>query len=141
MDHIFVSVEKFQELAAKIHDAVTNSETKYDEIICPLRGGFFLSYYMNKHTKLPIRYLEISSYKGKTQGEFWVGIQPELGDKKYILCDDIYDSGNTIKKIKEMYPDIHMDIACLLSKKPVTGYYVGEFVPEDCWVDFFWEKF
>ncbi len=139
MNNFTVDYGKYLSLSYKILEEVKNSGRKYDAILCPLRGGFFLSYFMGKHLNIPIRYMEISSYKDKVQSEFHIGIIPELPDGKFLLCDDIYDSGKTINKILEIYHEISMDIACLISKKKHDNYFIGEYVESDRWVDFFWE--
>ncbi len=139
MDHLYISTEVFSKLSHKVIEQIKQSGKKYDYILCPLRGGFFLSYVVNNHLDIPIKYLEISSYTETEQGEFIIGIQPDLHHGTYLLCDDIYDSGKTVKKIKDMYSDIDMDVACLLSKQPVDNFYVGEYIDDERWVDFFWE--
>ena len=139
MDHIRVDYNKFIELGYKIVDQIKKSGVKYDEILCPLRGGYMLSYLVSNNLKIPVNFMEISSYNGKEQREFKIGHKPDLAHGKYLLCDDIYDSGKTIKKILEIYQGIDMDVACLISKYPVEKYYVGEFIEDDRWIDFFWE--
>jgi hypoxanthine phosphoribosyltransferase len=139
MDHLYISPDLFSKLSHKVIDQVKESGKQYDFILCPLRGGFFLSYVVNNHLKIPIKYLEISSYNKKNQGEFTIGIQPDLSHGTYLLCDDIYDSGKTIKKIREMYKGIDMDVACILSKQPVDNFYIGQYIDDERWVDFFWE--
>jgi len=64
---------------------------------------------------------------------------PELDKGPFLLCDDIYDSGNTIRKIREIFSGIDFDIAVVLAKKPIDGMMCGEVVEHDRWVDFFWE--
>ncbi|MFW5807995.1 MAG: phosphoribosyltransferase [Spirochaetota bacterium] len=139
MDHLYISPDLFSKLAHRVIKQIKESGKTYDYILCPLRGGFFLSYVVNNHLKIPIKYLEISSYLEKEQHDFMIGIKPDLQHGRYLLCDDIYDSGKTIQKIKEMYSDIDMDVACLLTKQPVDNFYVGEYIDDERWVDFFWE--
>lgn len=141
MSNYIITNEKFTELAYKILDEVKKSGHEYQAVLCPLRGGFFLSYFMSKHLNLPMRYLEISSYTGTEQGEFFIGLKPELDKGRFLLCDDIYDSGNTIRKIFEIYKGIELDVACILSKSPEKheDYIIGEYVEHDRWVDFYWE--
>jgi len=133
-----VTYDQFLELGYKLLHKIKSKKDEYKAILCPLRGGFFVSYFMSEHLKLPIIYLEISSYAGKDQREFKIGIKPDLEGGKFLLCDDIYDSGNTIKKIYSMYPDIEFDTICLISKiKDAEVIYAA--LVEDQWVDFFWE--
>jgi hypoxanthine phosphoribosyltransferase len=138
MGNYIVTYDQFIELNYKLLDKIKPKKDEYKAILCPLRGGFFVSYFMSEHLKLPIIYLEISSYAGKDQREFKIGIKPNLTEGKFLLCDDIYDSGNTIKKIYSMYPNVEFDTICLVSKiKDAEVIYAA--LIEDQWVDFFWE--
>lgn len=141
MMNYLVDIEKFKELSYKLLNEIKNKNTSYQAILCPLRGGFYLSYFMSNHLKLPIQYLEISSYNGQEQGDFCIGIKPDLSKGKFLLCDDIFDSGKTINKILELYEGIEFDVAFLLSKSPTPhiNFFVGEYLESDRWVDFYWE--
>jgi hypoxanthine phosphoribosyltransferase len=134
-----VTYERFIELCYDLLDKVQKSRENYTAILCPLRGGFFLSYFMSVHLNLPMTYIEISSYSGKDQGAFRVGMRPEFIKGRYLLCDDIYDSGNTIKKIHSMYPEVDFDTICLVSKNKDAKVTYAFLVDEGRWVDFFWE--
>ncbi len=138
-EHFYVSPEMVTEYSYILLDKVRKKGNNYKAILCPLRGGFFLSYFMSNHLKLPILYIEISSYTGKLQNEFQIGLKPELAEGMFLLCDDIYDSGNTIKKIHSMYPHVDFDTLCLISKLPVEDVEFAHRVEEDRWVDFYWE--
>ena len=138
MDNYRVTYDQFIELSYKLLDNIESKKDQYKAILCPLRGGFFLSYFMSEHLKLPILYLEISSYTGHKQKNFKIGIKPDLKEGKFLLCDDICDSGNTIKKIYSLYPNVEFDTLCLVSKiKDAEIIYAA--LVEDQWVDFFWE--
>ncbi|MBN1500728.1 MAG: hypothetical protein JW982_11260 [Spirochaetes bacterium] len=141
MGNYLIDTEKFRTLSYKLLDEIKQNGHTYQAVLCPLRGGFYLSYFMSKHLKLPMRYLEISSYTGQKQGEFFIGLKPDLSQGKFLLCDDIFDSGNTIRKILEIYEGIDFDVAFLLSKSPEPhdNYYIGEYIDKNLWVDFYWE--
>lgn len=139
MDHLNVTPELFRELAYRALEIVRSHGEVYRAILCPLRGGFYLSYFMNRHLNLPILYLEISSYRGKIQNDFQIGIKPDLPPGRYLLCDDIYDRGKTVRTIHEMFPHAVFDTICLVSKTVEPGIWYADRVAEDSWVDFFWE--
>lgn len=139
MNNFTVTYDIFLELSYKLLEYVQHNRDEYKAILCPLRGGFFLSYFMSQHLELPISYIEISSYAGKEQRRFQIGIKPELVEGKFLLCDDIYDSGNTIKKIHSMYPQVEFDTICLVSKVKDACVTYAALVEQDHWVDFFWE--
>lgn len=134
-----LTYDKFTELCYNLLDKVQKNREQYRAILCPLRGGFYLSYFMSVHLKLPVLYIEISSYTEKRQGMFRVGIKPDLPAGRYLLCDDIYDSGNTINKIHSMYPEADFETICLVSKTEDAGITYACHVEKDTWVDFFWE--
>jgi hypoxanthine phosphoribosyltransferase len=139
MNNYSVTYDKFIELSYQLLDKIKSNKEDYKAILCPLRGGFFLSYFMSVHLELPISYIEISSYAGKEQRRFQIGIKPDLIEGKFLLCDDIYDSGNTIKEIHSMYPKVDFDTICLVSKVKEAEVIYASLVDKDEWVDFFWE--
>ena len=139
MNNYSVTYDKYIELSYKLLDIIKAKKEDYKAILCPLRGGFFLSYFMSVHLDLPISYIEISSYAGKEQQRFQIGIKPDLIEGKFLLCDDIYDSGNTIKEIHSMYPKVDFDTICLVSKVKEAEVIYASLVEKDHWVDFFWE--
>jgi len=139
MNHYTVTYEKYLELSYQLLEKIKSNKDEYKAILCPLRGGFFLSYFMSVHLELPISYIEISSYAGKEQRRFQIGIKPDLVEGKFLLCDDIYDSGNTIKEIHSMYPNVDFDTICLVSKVKEANVIYASLVEKDRWVDFFWE--
>lgn len=139
MNNYSVTYDKFLELSYQLLEKIKSNKEDYKAILCPLRGGFFLSYFMSVHLELPISYIEISSYAGKEQRRFQIGIKPDLIEGKFLLCDDIYDSGNTIKEIHSMYPNVDFDTICLVSKVKEAEVIYASLVDKDNWVDFFWE--
>ena len=139
MNNYSVTYDKFLELSYELLEKIKSNKSEYKAILCPLRGGFFLSYFMSVHLELPISYIEISSYAGKEQRRFQIGIKPDLIEGKFLLCDDIYDSGNTIKEIHSMYPNVDFDTICLVSKVKEAEVIYGSLVEKEKWVDFFWE--
>jgi hypoxanthine phosphoribosyltransferase len=139
MNNYSVTYDKFLELSYQLLEKIKSNKEDYKAILCPLRGGFFLSYFMSVHLELPISYIEISSYAGKEQRRFQIGIKPDLIEGKFLLCDDIYDSGNTIKEIHSMYPNVDFDTICLVSKVKEAEVIYASLVDKEKWVDFFWE--
>jgi len=139
MSHVNITHDEFVELSYSLLEKVQHNKNEYKAILCPLRGGFFLSYFMSQHLELPISYIEISSYAGKEQRRFQIGIKPEKIEGKFLLCDDIYDSGNTIKKIHSMYPDVDFDTICVVSKIRDADVMYAKLVDPEKWVDFYWE--
>lgn len=139
MINYIVTYEHFVKHCYDLLNRVQKKRDEYRAILCPLRGGFYLSYFMSVHLKLPVFYIEISSYTDKQQGMFRVGSKPDLPEGRYLLCDDIYDSGNTIREIHSMFPQASFDTICLVSKVRDADVMCAFYVEKDRWVDFFWE--
>lgn len=139
MKSILVDLNLFQELSNKLLEEIRQNSRTYSAVLCPLRGGFYLSYFMSKHLSVPMEYIQISSYDKTERKEFSVGIRSDLRENLLLLCDDIYDSGRTIKMIHSLYPHVNFDIACLVTKAKDAPVYSGMYVPADFWVNFFWE--
>jgi hypoxanthine phosphoribosyltransferase len=139
MESVIIDFDQFRELSYKLLEEIRAAGKEYDAVLCPLRGGYYLSYFMSKRLGIPLQYIEISSYEKTEQKEFRVGIRSGLAAARFLLCDDIYDSGRTIRKIHSLYPHITFDAACLVTKAGDAGIYYGRYVEHDVWVNFFWE--
>jgi len=138
MENFFVDYKLFIKLCYKLLDELKESGKRYKAILCPLKGGYYLSYFLSRHLNLPMVYIEITSYKGMERRGFQIGIKPDLSTDIFLLCDDIYDSGKTVKKIHSLYPHVIFDTACLINKKQDAEIYYGRLIGDE-WVDFFWE--
>ncbi len=139
MKHYEVDYEKFLKLSKQLLEIIKNNHIEYQAILCPLKGGFLFSYFISKRLNLPIHFVEISSYHEKQQKNFTMGHIPKLKPGKYLICDDIYDSGKTIHKLLDTYKNIDFDIACLITKQKKAPIYSAQKVGKEIWVDFFWE--
>ncbi len=139
MENLFIDYDRFRELCYVLLDSVKGKRKSCYAVLCPLRGGFYLSDFMSRHLNLPIIYIEITSYNEKKEGDFVLGYRPELESGRILLCDDIYDTGRTIGKIQGMYPHVEFETVCLVSKKKDVSVVYGCLTEKDRWVDFFWE--
>ena len=132
---MFLSFKKYKKLLEK----VSIDPSKYSGVICPLRGGAFVADPISRKYDLPIHYIHLHSYNGKTQKEMVLETSCSLEDNKYyLICDDIYATGGTIKFIEELYPNCFFDVFCLFSTEK-EGLMYGEYVKKGVWVDYWWE--
>ncbi len=139
MESVIIDFDLFRELAYRLLEDIRGNGKTYRSILCPLRGGFYLSYFMSRHLNLPMEYIQISSYDKTEQRDFSIGIRPDIGGDLLLLCDDIYDSGRTIRKIHSLYPGIAFDAVCLVAKDRDAPVLYGRYVEPEVWVNFFWE--
>jgi hypoxanthine phosphoribosyltransferase len=128
-----------------LKNILTKNPYYYAGIVCPLRGGFYFTDFVARRIPLPVHYLYISSYGNeKVQKDFKIHFLPELKPhQRYLICDDILATGNTIKKILELYPHSKFEAIVLYKHKnqdyPIKHYAIRE-VDSSVWVNFFWEK-
>lgn len=139
MNNPFIDITEFTALCYRLLGMVRESGQVYDGILCPLKGGFYLSHFMSRHLELPVHYMEISSYRGRRAGDFSIGQRPGSLSGRFLICDDIYDTGSTIGMIREIFPAARFDAACLVTKDPAAPVLYGRVTDRDEWVDFFWE--
>ena len=101
----------------------------------------YLADYIIRQTKLPLYFLRLESYNEQEQREIRVHSIPYLEEGKYLIIDDIYDTGKTIEWIKNNYIDCEFDSMVLITKQNVENLIFGKRVDQDKWVTFFWEIF
>ncbi|MBN2159843.1 MAG: phosphoribosyltransferase [Spirochaetes bacterium] len=140
MNSVMIDIDRFRELCYRLLEYVRGGGKKYGAVLCPLRGGFYLSHFMSRHLGIPMEYIQISSYDKTERREIAVGIRSDLNGDFFLLCDDIYDSGRTIRTIHSLYPHVRFDTVCLVSKEMDAPVFAGLYVPPDVWVNFFWES-
>lgn len=78
-------------------------------VVVVMNGGVFLSSRLLFDLSVPvdIRYVKVTSYTGKQQGELRVE-DSALGDvngRSVVVVDDICDSGNTVNRINSLLLD------------------------------------
>jgi hypoxanthine phosphoribosyltransferase len=138
LDHIRIDYDEFLILRQQLVEQIS-LDVHYDGILCPLRGGFCISNFISRRLGLPMIYLDISSYNGTTQGEFSIASIPQLNGNRYLLCDDIYDTGSTLRVINSLYPGVELHPYVLVSKSRDAAVTYSRLIDPDKWVDFFWE--
>jgi len=119
----------------------------YDFIIGIGRGGLIpatmLGYKLNKK----VLAFGVSTYNNQIQDDkFVIYQQPEIqkSKSKYLVVDDICDSGNTFRIFKQLYESnsVHtFEYASLFTKDKSSHMldYYGFSVPEEIWLVFPWE--
>ncbi|MCS7205669.1 MAG: phosphoribosyltransferase domain-containing protein [Leptospiraceae bacterium] len=129
-----------------IKEILEKNPNYYAGILCPLRGGFYFSDFLSRKLNLKLFFLSITSYGNtKTQKDFQIDFYPELQAKqRYLICDDIIATGNTIRKILSLYPNVEFETIALFKHKDRKydfKHYAIREVPSFVWVNFFWETY
>ena len=67
---------------------------------------------------------------------------PKLNkDKKYLIVDDIYDTGNTFYKVYDFIKEFNCDFAFLMCRyQQNNSILVGKILNHEKWIVFPWER-
>ena len=110
-------------------------------IIAVTRGGLVPACVVAR--ELNIRLVEtfcVVSYEVKEQGAANILKQPDIGTgNDWLVIDDLTDTGNTFRLIREHLPDAHF--ACVYVKpqgRDTADTFITE-VSQDTWIHFPWD--
>ena len=132
-----------------IQNAIHRSGKKYDCIVAVLRGGAVPATILSHAINCSMQAIGIKTYEDHVQtNQVYMYAQDteflnNCADKSILLVDDICDSGNTFKYLKQMFLDkgcntvdaaaIYMNEACTYDPQ-----YCG--MVSSQWIVFPWEK-
>ena len=109
-------------------------------IIAITRGGLVPASIIAR--ELEIRLVDticISSYDQQQQGDITVLKAPDTDGEGWLLIDDLVDTGNTARVVKDLLPRAHF--ATVYAKpagRPVVDTFITE-VSQDTWILFPWD--
>ena len=128
-----------QVVAAKIK----TSNKKYDIILGITNGGIIPARLMAQ--ELDIDHIQFIPVRNK---KLHIEEMPQLTtDKKYLVVDEIYDTGQTFSKVKHAMQDFDCDYVFLMRRFNDTNdnetdnglTFIGKILNHDKWVVFPWE--
>ena len=97
---------KIKILAKQINDAHRGDPTPV-VVVCILNGGFMFFSDLVKHIEYPIEvdFIKCSLYEGMNQKalQMQYDIEANIRDKTIFIVDDIFDSGTTMKYLKNHF--------------------------------------
>lgn len=134
----YCSWEEVGILTKTIAQKIRNSNKKYDAILGITNGGIIPARVLAKELEVSdIQFIPIRNKKLYTK------VIPILSkDKKYLIVDEIYDTGETLSKVDNVLKTFDCDFAFLMSRYRYTGKpfaYVGKILNHSKWVVFPWE--
>lgn len=116
--------------------------SQWKGIIAVSRGGLFPAAVLAR--ELSIRHVEtvcISSYEHDKQGALNVlhAAKPENGGEGFIVVDDLVDTGNTARAIREMYPNAKfVTVFAKPAGAPLVDDYIID-IPQNTWIEQPWD--
>jgi len=99
--------KRINEIAIQIENRHKNEHIPII-LVCVLNGGFvFYSKLVEKLSSLDPQcdFIKVKSYEGRERSNLEVILKPsiDIQNKHVYIIDDIYDSGVTMKKLREMF--------------------------------------
>ena len=137
-----VTWDMFQMHARKLSERLLPA-SQWKGIIAVSRGGLFPAAVLAR--ELGIRHIEtvcIASYHDhNNQGELQVlhAAQVPDGGEGFIVVDDLVDTGNTARAIRQMYPNVKF---VTVFAKPAGAELVDDYVidiPQNTWIEQPWD--
>ena len=137
-----VTWDMFQMHARKLSERLLPA-SQWKGIIAVSRGGLFPAAVLAR--ELSLRHVEtvcIASYHDHTsQGELQVlhAAQVPNGGEGFIVVDDLVDTGNTARAIRQMYPNAKF---VTVFAKPAGAELVDDYVidiPQNTWIEQPWD--
>ena len=137
-----VTWDMFQMHARKLSERLLPA-SQWRGIIAVSRGGLFPAAVLAR--ELGIRHIEtvcIASYHDhNNQGELQVlhAAQVPNGGEGFIVVDDLVDTGNTARAIRQMYPNAKF---VTVFAKPAGAELVDDYVidiPQNTWIEQPWD--
>ena len=141
-DKYVVTWDMFQMHARKLSERLLPA-SQWKGIIAVSRGGLFPAAVLAR--ELGIRHIEtvcIASYHDhNNQGELQVlhAAQVPNGGEGFIVVDDLVDTGNTARAIRQMYPNAKF---VTVFAKPAGAELVDDYVidiPQNTWIEQPWD--
>lgn len=134
-----VTWDMFQMHARKLAERLLPA-TQWKGIIAVSRGGLFPAAVLAR--ELNIRFVEtvcIASYDHDEQGTLKVLHRAGGDGEGMIMVDDLVDTGNTARAIREMYPKAKF---VTVFAKPAGAELVDDYVidiPQNTWIEQPWD--
>ena len=137
-----VTWDMFQMHARRLSERLLPA-SQWKGIIAVSRGGLFPAAVLAR--ELGLRHIEtvcIASYHDhNNQGELQVlhAAQVPNGGKGFIVVDDLVDTGNTARAIRQMYPNAKF---VTVFAKPAGAELVDDYVidiPQNTWIEQPWD--
>lgn len=134
--------EQFWQYCHDVTDKIIKDKREYSQIICILRGGFYLGDYLSRRLNIPLSAIVAKSYSEENQQEnLLLGqlsyLHPPTG--QVLLVDDLLDTGVTMMKVKEIIESqwqVTVDTAVIWQKShsQCQADYFYQITPANAWI-------
>jgi uncharacterized protein len=137
----YCSWEEVGLLTKIVADKIQSSNKRYDSILGITNGGIIPARLMA--LELDVNHIQFIPVRSKKLHK--EGMPPLSKYKKYLIVDEIYDTGNTFSKVFDVVRGFDCDFAFLMRRfKDNNGdgvvAYVGKVLNHNKWIVFPWER-
>jgi hypoxanthine phosphoribosyltransferase len=136
----YCSREDVELLIKIVADKIRRSRTKkHDSILALTNGGIIPARLMAR--ELNVKHIQFIPVRNKKLHEY--EMPPLFIDKKYLIVDEIYDTGEIFSKVSDATRIFDCDFAFLMSRYKKNNSakitYVGKILNNNKWIVFPWE--
>ena len=129
--------EEVEALTRIVAEKIRRSNNKYDAILAITNGGVIPARLMAR--ELDVNYIQLIPVRDK---KLYKDEMPLLlKEKKYLIIDEIYDTGDIFYKVYEAVRVFDCDFAFLMSRYELNNKrtYIGKVLNHNKWIVFPWE--
>jgi uncharacterized protein len=134
----YCSWEEVELLTKTVSQNIQNLNKKYDIVLGITNGGIIPARLIAR--ELDINHIQFISVRNKKL--FKRELPPLFKHKKYLVVDDILDTGKIFSKVRNITRILNCDFAFLMSRYRYTGklsLFIGELLNHNKWIVFPWE--
>ena len=129
--------KEIESLVEKLAYIILASGKEYDIILAITNGGIFPAGLIAR--ELEINYIRFIPMRKKKL--YIEEMLPLVKGKKYLIVDDIYDTGDTFAKVFDAVNGFDHDFAFLMTRyKDSNATIVAKVLNHENWIVFPWEK-
>ena len=130
----FCSWQEIEQLVKEVAVQVRKSGARYDCILGIAKGGIVPAMLLSRELNIGAIQLVPVRDKNVVKSEM-----PILdGSKRYLVIDDIYDTGNTYRKVVDALQDVTCDFCFCMSRYKSHGI-TAKVLEHRMWIVFPWE--
>ena len=135
----YLNWNDIENLVKKTALKIKEHNKEYDLIVSIKNGGIIPAKLISRELNIN----DIDFISVKTDQIFTSNNFPR--NKKYLVIDDIYDTGKTFSTVNKFFNSFEYDYACLVSRYRITDnngkiIMIGEILNHNKWIVFPWEN-
>jgi uncharacterized protein len=124
-------------LVEKVAHAIQRSDKKYDQVLAITNGGIIPARLIAR--ELNLNYIQFIPIRNKKL--YVEEMLPLLKGRRYLVVDDIYDTGYTFNRVSDMVKEFDCDFAFLMTRyKNSNASFVAKVLNHKKWIVFPWER-